>query len=76
MRNRVLLALVIVISIAASAARAQSNADVPRLADGRPDLQGVWDFRTITPLERPTELGDKAVLTTEAAAALQAAANK
>lgn len=76
MRNRVLLALMIVVSIAASAARAQSNADVPRLADGRPDLQGVWDFRTITPLERPTELGDKAVLTAEEAAALQAAANK
>ena len=24
-----------------------------RGADGRPDLQGVWDFRTITPLQRP-----------------------
>jgi len=74
MRNRVLLALMIVVSIAVSATRAQSNADVPRLADGRPDLQGVWDFRTITPLERPTELGDKAVLTAEEAAAIQAAA--
>ena len=41
MRNRVLLALMIVVSIAASAARAQSNAGVPRLTDGRPDLQGV-----------------------------------
>ena len=35
---------------------------------GDPDLQGVWDFRTITPLERPDELADKAVLTAEEAA--------
>ncbi len=35
---------------------------------GDPDLQGVWDFRTITPLERPEELADKEVLTVEEAA--------
>src|SRR5262245_2693285 len=43
----------------------------PRTPDGRPDLQGVWDFRTLTPLERPRELGDKAVLTAEEAAAFE-----
>jgi len=26
---------------------------VPQTSWGRPDLQGIWDFRTITPLERP-----------------------
>ena len=41
----------------------------PRTAWGAPDLGGVWDFRTITPLERPAELGDRAVLTPEEAAA-------
>ena len=35
---------------------------------GDPDLQGIWDFRTITPLERPDDLADKAVLTAEEAA--------
>src|SRR2546423_963739 len=25
----------------------------PRTPWGHPDLQGVWDYRTITPLERP-----------------------
>ena len=40
----------------------------PRTDWGAPDLQGVWDFRTITPLQRPEDLGDKAFLTEEEAA--------
>jgi hypothetical protein len=36
---------------------------VPRTPWGKPDLQGVWDFRTVTPLERPAELAGKEVLT-------------
>lgn len=39
---------------------------------GHPDLQGVWDFRTVTPLERPADQADKAFLTEEEAAALEA----
>ncbi len=35
---------------------------------GDSDLQGVWDFRTLTPLERPEDLGDKAFLSAEEAA--------
>lgn len=38
---------------------------------GDPDLQGVWDFRTITPLERPEEFGDRTFLTAEEAAGLE-----
>jgi hypothetical protein len=44
---------------------------VPRLPDGRPDLQGVWDFRTVTPLERPDALGGKQRLTDEEAAQVE-----
>ena len=40
----------------------------PRTPDGHPDLQGVWDYRTMTPLERPTSLADKAFFTAEEAA--------
>jgi hypothetical protein len=35
---------------------------------GDPDLSGVWDFRTLTPLERPTELSGKELLSDEDAA--------
>jgi len=40
----------------------------PRMADGHPDLQGVWTTSTLTPLERPAEFGDKAFLTAAEAA--------
>ena len=43
----------------------------PRTPWGQPDLQGIWDFRTITPIERPEELGDQEFLTEEEAANLQ-----
>jgi hypothetical protein len=46
---------------------AAAQDDVPRVASGRPDLQGVWDFRTTTPMERPEDLADKAFLTEEQA---------
>ncbi len=39
----------------------------PRTPDGQPDLQGVWTNATLTPLERPTELAGKQVLTPEEA---------
>ena len=45
----------------------------PRTAWGQPDLQGVWDFRSITPLQRPEELADREFLTEEEAANLEQA---
>src|ERR1700674_1344988 len=48
----------------------------PRTPDGHPDLQGTWDFRTLTPLERPSDLAGKQVLTDEEAAALEQRAAK
>ena len=43
---------------------------------GDPDLQGIWDFRTITPMERPPELAGKPVLTAEEAASFEARENR
>ena len=40
-----------------------------RTPDGHPDLQGVWNFSTATPMERPPDLAEQATLTEEEAAA-------
>ena len=48
---------------------------VPRTAWGAPDLQGVWDFRTLTPFERPAELENKDVYTAEEVAEFEARRN-
>ena len=47
----------IVVCVAAGSAilagQARPNAAIPRLPDGRPDLQGTYEISTVTPLERP-----------------------
>jgi hypothetical protein len=52
-------------------ASSQTAVEAPRTAWNRPDLQGVWDFRTITPMERPEALGDQAFLSAEDVADLE-----
>ncbi|MEX2130325.1 MAG: hypothetical protein WD772_02465 [Pseudohongiellaceae bacterium] len=54
---------------------AQNN-DLPRTEWGHPDFQGTFTFRTITPLNRPTELAAKEVLTEEEAAEWEAYENR
>ena len=49
---------------------------VPRTPWGAPDLQGVWDYRTMTPLERPRELAGKETLTAAEAAAYEQRENE
>lgn len=72
---RVLTTLVLFLAASAlSSSPIAAQTAPPRLADGRPDLQGVWDFRTITPLQRPQMLGERAALTEEEAAAFEAQA--
>jgi len=46
-------------SASAAPASAPAAAPVPRTSWGDPDLQGVWDYRTITPMERRPELADR-----------------
>jgi hypothetical protein len=53
---------------------AQETFTPSRTPWGDPDLQGMWTNPTLTPLERPVALGDKAFLTPEEAAAAEARA--
>jgi hypothetical protein len=42
-----------------------------RTPDGQPDLQGIWTNATVTPFQRPAQLGDKQFFTAEEAAAFE-----
>jgi hypothetical protein len=55
----------------AAPAAADASYTVPRTPWGDADLQGVWDYRTITPLERRPELGDREFYTDEEIAELE-----
>ena len=59
---------VAVIAALVAAATPAGAQDGLRTGWGDPDLQGIWDFRTITPLERPEEYSDREFLTAEEAA--------
>ena len=62
------------VPIAGQSPSRSSKAVALRTPWGVPDLQGTWTGSTITPLERPKEFANKAVLTKEEAAALEARA--
>jgi hypothetical protein len=71
MGHRILVAIGLLTVVASAPLIAQSKWTPPRTADGQPDLQGVWNFSTITPLERPAEFATKPFLTDEEANAYE-----
>ena len=44
---------------------------LPRTPDGRPDLQGIYDVATLTPIERPNNANGRLSLTDREAAAIE-----
>ena len=78
---RILVAAIAALSLSAAAGQAQAPAakkpaaakkwTAPHTPWGDPDLQGVWNDATSTPLERPGQLGEKGILTDEEAAGFQ-----
>lgn len=59
------------------------GAEIPRTPDGKPDLSGTYDIATLTPLTRPSSLGERQSLTdaeaktlADQAKAVAAATNK
>jgi hypothetical protein len=71
MSTRVVLGLVVGCAVAAAPVIAEQQAPAARAATapstyktpmtpwGHPDLQGTWDYRSITPLERRPDLGER-----------------
>jgi hypothetical protein len=43
----------------------QANSGIPRDPHGRPDLQGIWSYATVTPLERPDALAGKSTFSSD-----------
>ncbi|MEQ8691649.1 MAG: hypothetical protein RIC89_12560 [Pseudomonadales bacterium] len=44
-----------------------AEGDIPRTPSGKPDLSGTYDIATLTPLQRPEELGETLYMTPEEA---------
>jgi hypothetical protein len=78
MKRAVALIAGVIVASAAVSLVAQSKAKpyVAKTAWGDPDLQGVWDYKTITPLERPANFGERQFLNDEEVARLEANAAK
>jgi hypothetical protein len=64
MFGKALMSVVLFIAVSAVAPLGGQTKWTPaHTPDGQPDLQGVWSFATITPLERPAELAGKQFFT-------------
>jgi hypothetical protein len=72
MRRYALPLLVALTTVVVSAAGPDARYKAPRTENGHPDLQGVWNFSSDVPLQRPVSAGDKKVFTREELAALRA----
>jgi hypothetical protein len=66
-----LVAILATATLSAQPAPRTQSWPVPRTSDGHPDLQGIWNNATITPLERPADLAGKAFFTPAEAAAYE-----
>ena len=69
----IVIAVVAVILVITTSAISVSAQTAPRTAWGQPDLGGIWDFRTITPMQRPADRADQEFLTEEETANLEQA---
>jgi hypothetical protein len=63
--------LLLVTTVTVAATVDSATVAIPRMADGRPNFEGIWTNKSITPLQRSAELGDKAFFTAEDAKAFK-----
>src|SRR6185503_1026596 len=59
------------LGVSAQAAPKAAPYHAPRAVDGQPDLQGAWTNASLTPLERPAALGERAVMTPDEVAKIE-----
>ena len=72
MKRRCSLLLLLWFSLQASqSGLAAEDYDVPRTQWGLPDLQGVWNFSSNVPMQRPEEFGEQQFLTDDEISAAQ-----
>ena len=67
MTTRRALILLSWLMLLSASALGQSSKAIPRLNDGKPDMQGYWTNQTFTPLERPAQYKGKEYFTAEEA---------
>src|ERR1041384_3965596 len=60
-----LLVVVMLMGVATSVSAQDANYKAPRTEGGQPDLQGVWNFNSGVPLERPAAFAGKKFFTKE-----------
>jgi hypothetical protein len=64
-KHRFLVWLLILTAAATRTVGAQGTYKAPRTENGQPDLQGVWNFSSDVPLERPVAFADRRTFTPE-----------
>ena len=67
------LAALFVLAASPATAQTAAPAEPLRTPDGQPHISGIFTFRTLTPLQRPTALEGQETLSLEEAAAFEAA---
>lgn len=65
MAKKLSVLLFALLTVAAPTSGQESKYRTPRTKDGHPDLQGVWNFASGVPLQRPAKFADRKVLTKE-----------
>ncbi len=70
MKVKILLSTALLAAI--GMAQAAEDFQIPRTEWGHPDIQGVWNFSSFTPMTRPRQFGDREYMTAEEAAAVAA----
>jgi hypothetical protein len=69
---KLLIACALASALSSAAAFAQaSKPALPRTPDGHVDLQGIWDFRSATALERPARFAGREFMTPDEVAAYE-----